>query len=90
MDYFSLVRDDSTGVVFLLLSVGKEILSFTSTDKGATWKGPTTLAVHGVNAPTVGHGIQLVDGSLVVPAVCNATASCSLVRYTRHRLLRLD
>ena len=85
MDYFSLVRDDSNGVVILLISVKSQILSFTSADKGATWKGPTTLAVDGAHAPTVGHGIQLVNGNLVVPAVCNATASCSLVRSTAPR-----
>jgi hypothetical protein len=80
MDYFSVVRHSATNTIHLFLAVAKGIQHFTSKDGGESWQGPTELA--GPNpwphAPTVGHGVELASGALVVPACCSA-GSCALI-----------
>jgi hypothetical protein len=83
MDYFSVVSGPDGTVHLLLQREHEPIQHFTSADKGSSWSGPMDLLVvpggGGVTprAPTVGHGVLLSNGRLVVPAVCNT--SCMLI-----------
>ena len=81
MDYFSVVAVGTEVHLFMQATGpwGKGIQHMISKDAGASWTGPTklNLPAGGPHAPTVGHGVVLSNGDVVVPAVCNA--SCVLI-----------
>ena len=84
MDYFSVVVDQKSKTIHLLLQVLvprelQGIQHFSSTDQGESWHRPVPLGLKGPTAPTVGHGIQLSTGALLVPAVCPGPISCSML-----------
>ena len=89
IDFYSGVFDDSTGRTWLFLEAAGQAADPTgvqvlySDDAGETWQDPEPLPASAVPPPpfspnvkpTVGHGIQMASGRLVIPFVCTNTSA---------------
>jgi hypothetical protein len=65
IDFYTVVRDNSTNTIWLMLQQTTSVLLFKSSNAGETWSRPVPLnasqppAPLALTAPAVGHGIQL-------------------------------
>jgi hypothetical protein len=100
IDWYTTVFDAKTQRLFIFVRAGTGLgtQGYVSTDLGESFTGPTPLVLQGGSqsfkqvTPSMGHGLQLASGRLVVPFVCGApepvpavssrTHSCTLLSDT--------